>query len=260
MIPCRMSRVSQRKYRFYEPLSLKTRKTHPEGFLELESGLSSFGRSLRRFLFFTPPRGGIKSRLVAKSALLKNFSYMIFYSERKKEPNWILRSEWNEIKEYASVEKTTTMSLTIDHSRQENGREKRQEQLARWDESQTATSKNYFYRTFLWIFPVSDDRAAYRGGPSKIKFGSGAIFLSACQAGDYDEIEAVLRDNDDITINYANSDGLTALHSATIDGNVKMVKYLISKGADINVQGMITILINYNDEKINGRSEFHCEF
>lgn len=114
------------------------------------------------------------------------------------------------------------MSLTVDHSRQENGREKRQEQLARWDESQTAT--------------ISDDRAAFRGGPSKIKFGSGAIFLSACQAGDYDEIEAVLRDNDDISINYANSDGLTALHSATIDGNSKMVKYLISKGADINVQ------------------------
>lgn len=35
------------------------------------------------------------------------------------------------------------MSLTVDHSRQENGREKRQEQLVRWDESQTATSK-YF--------------------------------------------------------------------------------------------------------------------
>ena len=86
---------------------------------------------------------------------------------------------------------------------------------------------------------VSDDRAAFRGGPSKIKFGSGAIFLSACQAGDYDEIEAVLRDNDDISINYANSDGLTALHSATIDGNSKMVKYLISKGADINVQGAL---------------------
>ena len=41
------------------------------------------------------------------------------------------------------------MSLTIDHSRQENGREKRQEQLARWDESQTATSKNDFYRIFM---------------------------------------------------------------------------------------------------------------
>ena len=97
-----------------------------------------------------------------------------------------------------------------------------------------------FKRSKLKIL-VSDDRAAFREGPSKIKFGSGAIFLSACQAGDYDEIEAVLRDNDDITINYANSDGLTALHSATIDGNSKMVKYLISKGADINVQGALEL-------------------
>ena len=63
------------------------------------------------------------------------------------------------------------------------------------------------------------------------------IYLKYCIIPTMSYVSYFERDNDDITINYANSDGLTALHSATIDGNSKMVKYLLSKGADINVQG-----------------------
>ena len=84
-----------------------------------------------------------------------------------------------------------------------------------------------------------NDRPAFRGHESSIKFQTGAIFLSACQTSDYEEIEKILTSADlDIDINYCNSDGLTALHQASIDGNVKMVKYLLDHGADINVQGI----------------------
>jgi len=81
------------------------------------------------------------------------------------------------------------------------------------------------------------DRPTHRVTDSRIKFQTGAVFLSACQTSDYAEIEKILNSAEGIDINYANSDGLTALHQASIDGNVKMVKYLIDHGADINVQG-----------------------
>jgi len=68
-----------------------------------------------------------------------------------------------------------------------------------------------------------------------LSFQTGAIFLSACQTSDYDEIERILSTDNKKIINYANSDGLTALHQASIDGNIKMIKYLLEKGADINV-------------------------
>ena len=61
--------------------------------------------------------------------------------------------------------------------------------------------------------------------------------MSACQTSDYEEIERILALRDKNIINYANSDGLTALHQASIDGNIKMIKYLIEQGADINVTG-----------------------
>ncbi|KAK2092889.1 hypothetical protein P7K49_029418 [Saguinus oedipus] len=37
-----------------------------------------------------------------------------------------------------------------------------------------------------------------------------------------------------VNINYANVDGLTALHQACIDDNVDMVKFLVENGANIN--------------------------
>lgn len=112
-----------------------------------------------------------------------------------------------------------SIRLEIDHSRQESGKEKRQEQLDRWEASETNQC------------PDTRD-----GRKSRLSFQTGAIFLSACQTSDYDEIERILSDTDNKKIiNYANSDGLTALHQASIDGNIKMIKYLLEKGADINV-------------------------
>jgi len=111
-----------------------------------------------------------------------------------------------------------SIRLEIDHSRQESGKEKRQEQLDRWEASETNQC------------PDTRD-----GRKSRLSFQTGAIFLSACQTSDYDEIERILSTDNKKIINYANSDGLTALHQASIDGNIKMIKYLLEKGADINV-------------------------
>ena len=78
------------------------------------------------------------------------------------------------------------------------------------------------------------DRSQHK---SKLSFQTGAIFLSACQTSDYEETDRILSLGDKKIINYANSDGLTALHQASIDGNLQMIKYLVEKSADINVTG-----------------------
>lgn len=67
---------------------------------------------------------------------------------------------------------------------------------------------------------------------TKVKFDDGAVFLAACSSGDTDEVLKLLHRGADI--NYANVDGLTALHQACIDDNVDMVKFLVENGANIN--------------------------
>ncbi|NXK96122.1 MYPT1 phosphatase, partial [Formicarius rufipectus] len=66
----------------------------------------------------------------------------------------------------------------------------------------------------------------------KVKFDDGAVFLAACSSGDTEEVLRLLERGADI--NYANVDGLTALHQACIDDNVDMVKFLVENGANIN--------------------------
>ena len=90
------------------------------------------------------------------------------------------------------------------------------------------------HRSNVYFVLGSADRSQHK---SKLSFQTGAIFLSACQTSEYDETDRILSLGDKHIINYANSDGLTALHQASIDGNLQMIKYLIEKGADINVTG-----------------------
>ena len=90
------------------------------------------------------------------------------------------------------------------------------------------------------------DRSQHK---SKLSFQTGAIFLSACQTSDYEETDRILSLGDKKIINYANSDGLTALHQASIDGNLQMIKYLVEKGADINVTG--TFIFNRFQDNIS---------
>jgi len=111
-----------------------------------------------------------------------------------------------------------SIRLEIDHSRQESGKEKRQQQLEGWLKGETAQCPS--------------DRSQHK---SKLSFQTGAIFLSACKTSEYDETDRILSQGDKKIINYANSDGLTALHQASIDGDLQMIKYLVEKSADINV-------------------------
>ena len=61
----------------------------------------------------------------------------------------------------------------------------------------------------MYINIGPSDRSQHK---SKLSFQTGAIFLSACKTSEYDETDRILSQGDKKIINYANSDGLTALH------------------------------------------------
>ncbi|KAI4888838.1 hypothetical protein NFI96_023944 [Prochilodus magdalenae] len=120
-----------------------------------------------------------------------------------------------------------------------DAKQKRNEQLKRWLGSETDLEP-----------PVLKKKK------TKVKFDDGAVFLAACSSGDTEEVLRLLDRGADI--NYANVDGLTALHqmgefmmilwrvferltdyaillcTACIDDNVDMVTFLVEHGACIN--------------------------
>ncbi|XP_078075635.1 protein phosphatase 1 regulatory subunit 12A isoform X12 [Mustelus asterias] len=96
-----------------------------------------------------------------------------------------------------------------------DAKQKRNEQLKRWLGSETELEP-----------PVLKKKK------TKVKFDDGAVFLAACSSGDTDEVKKLLDRGSDI--NYANVDGLTALHQACIDDNLDMVKFLVEHSANIN--------------------------
>ncbi|XP_069048357.1 protein phosphatase 1 regulatory subunit 12A isoform X9 [Lepisosteus oculatus] len=96
-----------------------------------------------------------------------------------------------------------------------DAKQKRNEQLKRWLGSETDLEP-----------PILKKKK------TKVKFDDGAVFLAACSSGDTEEVLKLLDRGADI--NYANVDGLTALHQACIDDNVDMVQFLVEHGANIN--------------------------
>uniref|UniRef100_F7B5L0 Protein phosphatase 1 regulatory subunit 12B n=1 Tax=Ciona intestinalis TaxID=7719 RepID=F7B5L0_CIOIN len=94
-------------------------------------------------------------------------------------------------------------------------KEKRQEQLKRWENSAT-----------------DSESSILNNYKPKVKFHDGAVFLAACSSGDLDEVQALLDKGADI--NFANVDGLTALHQACIDDNLDVVEFLVEHGTDID--------------------------
>ncbi|XP_047431106.1 protein phosphatase 1 regulatory subunit 12A isoform X11 [Mugil cephalus] len=96
-----------------------------------------------------------------------------------------------------------------------DAKQKRNEQLKRWLGSETDLEP-----------PLLKKKK------TKVKFDDGAVFLAACSSGDTEEVLRMLDRGADI--NYANVDGLTALHQACIDDNVDMVTFLVEHGASIN--------------------------
>ncbi|XP_078450251.1 protein phosphatase 1 regulatory subunit 12A-like isoform X3 [Lampetra planeri] len=102
-----------------------------------------------------------------------------------------------------------------DRSRADSAKQKRAAQLKRWAGSETDL-----------------ETAVLRRKKSKVKFDDGAVFLAACSSGDTDEVLSLIERGADI--NYANVDGLSALHQACIDENFDMVKFLVERDANIN--------------------------
>lgn len=74
-----------------------------------------------------------------------------------------------------------------------DAKQKRNEQLKRWLGSETDLEP-----------PILKKKK------TKVKFDDGAVFLAACSSGDTEEVLRMLDRGADI--NYANVDGLTALH------------------------------------------------
>ncbi|CAB3988371.1 phosphatase 1 regulatory subunit 12A-like isoform X3 [Paramuricea clavata] len=102
-------------------------------------------------------------------------------------------------------------------SRASNALFKRQEQLQRWKQSETARE------------PIVKPTKR-----NKLKFDDGTVFLSAVSAGDLDEVRKLLQKGSDV--NYQNIDGVTALHQACIDENDELVELLVQHKADLEVR------------------------
>lgn len=90
-----------------------------------------------------------------------------------------------------------------DRSRSEAAKQRRQDQLQRWLESETDRTGTELR-----------DRPLTSGGRrARVCFAQGAVFMAACSAGDREEVSELLKQGADI--NHANVDGLTALHQVS---------------------------------------------
>ena len=83
-----------------------------------------------------------------------------------------------------------------DSGRPMTAKEKRQEQLKRWENSATDV-----------------EPPTLQNFKPRVKFHDGAVFLAACSSGDLKEVQSLLNKGADI--NFANVDGLTALHQVS---------------------------------------------
>ncbi|KAK2866873.1 hypothetical protein Q8A67_024990 [Cirrhinus molitorella] len=109
-----------------------------------------------------------------------------------------------------------------DRSRSEAAKQRRQDQLQRWQGSETD-------RTGA---EAKSQSSAPGNRRARVRFAQGAVFMAACSAGDQEEVAELLRQGADI--NHANIDGLTALHQACIDENAEMVQFLVESGSKVN--------------------------
>ena len=98
----------------------------------------------------------------------------------------------------------------LDGSEPKNALWRREEQLKRWEQSETNKESPD---------PRERDKV-------KVCFQDGCVFLAACASGDKDEVERLLERGADI--NTANIDGLTALHQVSIISCIICTAILIS--------------------------------
>ncbi|XP_039266092.2 protein phosphatase 1 regulatory subunit 16A-like [Styela clava] len=104
-----------------------------------------------------------------------------------------------------------------------HARQRRQEQLQRWKESELEYEKD---KAGLPNGQIANDNKR------SVKFGDSVTLLEAAARDDVDEVRNLLEGN--TNPNEANDDGLTALHQACIDNFEDMVQLLIKYGANVN--------------------------
>lgn len=95
-----------------------------------------------------------------------------------------------------------------DRSRSEAAKQRRQDQLQRWQGSETDQTGT----------EARSQSSAPGNRRARVRFAQGAVFMAACSAGDREEVAELLRQGADI--NHANIDGLTALHQVTYPEHV----------------------------------------
>ena len=85
----------------------------------------------------------------------------------------------------------------------------------------------------LWGLMVYASTAAFAGGGQALQ-----AFLSACSNGDYQTVQACLRENRALASTAVICDrperNYTPLHAATVAGYAKIVRALHEAGADVN--------------------------
>ena len=86
--------------------------------------------------------------------------------------------------------------------RNETAFQKRDQQLQKWEKSQTNKEPAF----------ISSKRKLPR-----VKFGDSVVFLAAVQSGDMKEVERLISD-EKADVNSVNKDGLTSLHQVEIRG------------------------------------------
>ncbi|XP_016342064.1 protein phosphatase 1 regulatory subunit 12C-like isoform X2 [Sinocyclocheilus anshuiensis] len=123
---------------------------------------------------------------------------------------------------------------------------KRREQLTRW--SGSSTDREPAVPRSRWRGKTStgasdggrtDTNEQQKKNRWQVRFEKTAEFLAVCASGDTEEAKEMLREarvqnGEDDMVNCANTDGITALHQACIDGSMEMVEFLLSRGANVN--------------------------
>jgi ankyrin repeat protein len=102
-------------------------------------------------------------------------------------------------------------------ARSATAKRQRLEQMKRWKEDDTSKASSQ---------PRTERRE------NRVKFEEGVIFLAATASDDEDEVRRLLKEGSDV--NFANVDGLTALHQCCIGDNEDMIRLLLNEGANID--------------------------
>ncbi|MEE6482951.1 hypothetical protein FKM82_013388 [Ascaphus truei] len=117
-------------------------------------------------------------------------------------------------------------------------KERRREQLRQWTRSctnQEAAEPRWQRRRRRTR--AGEGERGWQGDEDgrSVRFERAAEFLAACAGGDLLEAEEMLRgEAGKEVIDSTNTDGISALHQASIDENLEVVEFLVNHGANVN--------------------------